>query len=222
MGVLGRLYPSELTWAQASACFRRLNIEPPNSFIKLDPSHILTDKEFGTCLGFNSLLSIDFNDSEGSEIIQNLNVTPPAPEWRGVFDFLYTNGTLEHIFDMPNVLENCWHFLAVGGVIVHCATCNNQIEHGFYQFSPTFFFDYYAANQYKILDCFIVQFQLAKNGALQIETPQFLKYNSFEQNIDFYGKMNDGLHDVLFIAQKTAETTPHVIPTQFYYRRQSA
>ena len=55
------------------------------------------------------------------------------------YDFIYDGGTIEHIFNTPQVCENIIHMLNIDGIFCS-VTCNNNLSgHGIYQFSPEFF-----------------------------------------------------------------------------------
>jgi hypothetical protein len=60
-------------------------------------------------------------------------------------------GTLEHIFNIGNALNHLTRMTKIKGVIFHSNPCNGYIDHGFFQISPTLYFDYYLTNDYKIL-----------------------------------------------------------------------
>lgn len=96
-------------------------------------------------LGFDGVESIDYYDAENPTYVLDLN--RPVPEsLRGQYDLVYDGGTTEHCFSTAEVLSNALRLAKVGGLIIHHLPVNNWIDHGFYQFSPTLFFDFYAAN----------------------------------------------------------------------------
>jgi hypothetical protein len=84
-------------------------------------------------LGATELDSIDASPYEGATIIHDLN-TPFRSErlYTAVFD----GGSLEHIFNFPQALANCLNLVEVGGHFLAAMPANNQLGHGFYQFSP--------------------------------------------------------------------------------------
>lgn len=94
------------------------------------------DKVF-TCLGATELSYMDASPYEGADIIHDLNV-PVAPSLEGQFDTVIDGGTLEHVFHIPNALENVARLLKVGGTFISMTVANNWLGHGFYQFSPEF------------------------------------------------------------------------------------
>jgi len=80
--------------------------------------------------------SIDNSSYEGASIIHNMNT--PFLSYKK-YQYIYDGGTIEHIFNIPQVIENVINMLDVGGLFVS-VTCNNNFSgHGMYQFSPEFF-----------------------------------------------------------------------------------
>ena len=80
--------------------------------------------------------SIDNSNYEGASIIRNMN-TPFNLSKK--YQYIYDGGTIEHIFNIPQVIENIINMLDINGIFVSI-TCNNNFSgHGIYQFSPEFF-----------------------------------------------------------------------------------
>lgn len=80
--------------------------------------------------------SIDNSDYEGASIIHNLNNPFNSSK---KYQYIYDGGTIEHIFNIPQVIENIIDMLDINGLFVSI-TCNNNFSgHGMYQFSPEFF-----------------------------------------------------------------------------------
>ena len=109
-------------------------------------------------LGLGPLTAMDLSDYEGAEIVFDLNELQPPPEARQRFGLIVNGGTLEHVFHVPNALANLNAMLKADGAILHVLPCNNWVDHGFYQFSPTLMFDYYAALQFEVLESAIMVF----------------------------------------------------------------
>ena len=67
------------------------------------------------------------------------NLNEPVPEHlRGQFDLVIDGGTIEHCFDLKNVLTNYMQLPRVGGSLVIATMGNNHMGHGFYQLTPEF------------------------------------------------------------------------------------
>jgi SAM-dependent methyltransferase len=89
--------------------------------------------------GIEQLDHMDVFAGEGATIIHDLNI--PIPDLlRCKFDLVLDNGTLEHVFNVPQAFENCAALCAVGGHVVLMAPANNYCGHGFFQFSPELFY----------------------------------------------------------------------------------
>ena len=95
-------------------------------------------------LGFETVDSIDYYADERPSHVLDLNEPVPAT-MEGQYSLVYDGGTMEHCFDPPRVLRNAVLLAKPGGTVVHHVPMNNWVNHGFYQFSPTLFFDFYAS-----------------------------------------------------------------------------
>jgi hypothetical protein len=123
------------------------------------------DDFFRSMLGSESLQSIDYSDYEGVDIVHDLNA--PVPETlHGSFDALIDGGSLEHIFDVKQALANYMNMVKVGGCVFVVTTANNMCGHGFYQFSPEFFYRVFGhANGFIVNDAILIEYPL-----LSVET----------------------------------------------------
>jgi hypothetical protein len=87
-------------------------------------------------LGYAEVDSLDYSSYEGATIIHDMNTKIQVSKQ---YNYIYDGGTIEHIFNTPQVLENVIDLLDVGGLFCS-VTCNNNLSgHGFYQFSPKIF-----------------------------------------------------------------------------------
>ena len=115
--------------------------------------HFIQDTSLFRLMGFREAVTLDYSDYEGAEIICNLS--HPLPDGllakTGRFDLIVDAGCLEHIFNVPQVLENYFHLAGDRGVVILIVPSSNLVDHGFYSFSPTLFQDYYSANHWQIL-----------------------------------------------------------------------
>lgn len=94
---------------------------------------------FYRALGAEEITSLDASGYEGASVVHDLN-RPLPPELRGRFDAVHDGGSLEHVFDVAQALRNIMALLRVGGRFFGHTIGNNCLGHGFYQFSPEFFF----------------------------------------------------------------------------------
>jgi SAM-dependent methyltransferase len=86
-------------------------------------------------LDASEVLSLDYSSFEGASITHDLN-SPVPQSWHQTFDTVIDGGTLEHLFDVPTALANYMRLLRPGGRLFLHVPANNQLGHGFYQFSP--------------------------------------------------------------------------------------
>jgi len=158
-----------------------------------------TDEEFFRSLGFLTVDSMDCSEYEGASIICNLNNDIPE-ELYSRFDVIYDGGSTEHMFNIPKAFENYNKMLKVDGLVIHSLPSTGCLDHGFYMFSPTLFYDYYTQNQWDIVDFYM----------LNVPCDSFSTWDIYE-----YGEPGPMLEDVafagrwtiFFIARKRAEST---------------
>ena len=142
-----------------------------------------------------SFLILDLSPSEMPDYVCDLN-QPISPSL-GVpqVDIVLDLGTAEHIFDNSIFLENIYRQLNVNGYYIFNLPANNFLEHGFRQYSPTFFYDLVRANQESLdidllcihnMDglCIDVLNSYTPSGSRKIKV---LPYSSFVPNIILYG-----------------------------------
>jgi hypothetical protein len=172
----------------------------------------LSDDSLFELLGFEEFDSLDFSDYEHANIIFDLNSGSLPEQLKEKYDFIIDGGTMEHVFHVPNLLANIHSMLRVGGRVMHINPASNYIEHGFYCFSPCFFADYYAANNYEINQIQIVKHLQASEVPWEISdyTPGCLGPVSF-------GGLDDGMYLTHSIVTRTPESTSGVVPQQGLY-----
>ncbi|WP_284311637.1 class I SAM-dependent methyltransferase [Labrys miyagiensis] len=189
------------------------DISPENIFKPLlDPSY-LDDGSFFSELGFSTVESMDYSDFEQATYVHDLN--KPIPEaLSGRFDMIYDGGTIEHVFDIRSSLRNIFEMLKIGGRIIHSSPSSNHVDHGFYMFSPTLFYDYYMANNFIIHECQIFLYSVDHNNKPWL----IFDYEPGSLEGLAFGGFNTGhLVGIYISAEKTAESTCDVIPQQGMY-----
>jgi hypothetical protein len=96
--------------------------------------------------GASSVEALDYSAYEGADRVWDLNV--PVPEdWSGQYDTIVDGGTLEHVFHAPVALASLMQMLKAGGRLFVSSPTNNHCGHGFYQFSPEFYYRALSAPQ---------------------------------------------------------------------------
>jgi hypothetical protein len=122
-------------------------------------------------LGAREVLALDASDYESADFVHDLN--EPIPDTlRGRFTTVFDGGTIEHVFDVAAVLRNYLAMVEVGGRLIIHTMANNYLGHGFYQFSPEFFYRVLTPeNGYEIERVVLAEDDLRWRGALGVRVP---------------------------------------------------
>lgn len=99
-------------------------------------------EDFLTDLGTTSIDSLDFSDFESATIIHNLNQPlkgSKLEQFKSSYDLVLDYGTSEHVFQPAQSIATSISLLKVGGYFNCTLPISGWLEHGFFQFSPTFF-----------------------------------------------------------------------------------
>lgn len=179
----------------------------------------LDDRSFFKRLGFDEVKSSDVARWEGADILWDLNQPPPA-DLTQRFDVVFEGGTLQHVFDLPQVFRNIHAVLEPGGRIIHgVCPSNNHVDLGFYMFSPTLFYDFYSANGWEINSFYFFDY-IAYWVAGRLETSPWRIYRYEPGCLDAlsYGRIGNRQVGLFIVATKTAEATADVVPQQGFYR----
>jgi SAM-dependent methyltransferase len=104
-------------------------------------------------LGATSVDSIDASSYEGATIVHDLNKPLPA-DLSEHFDSVIDFGTIEHVFDVPQVLRTYASLVRDGGIILIATQADGCCGHGFYQFSPELFYRFFATERGFETKCF--------------------------------------------------------------------
>lgn len=173
------------------------------------PTRIHQDRLF-KLLGFGTVEGIDFYPDEKPTHVIDLNVPVPRSMW-GQYDLVYDGGTAEHCFAAAEVFCNALRLVRPGGRVIHHLPINNWVDHGFYQFSPTLFFDFYNANG---CDDLSLSLHFAQKGR-----EKFISYRP-GRDVDLpYSLGRDANVLAFFSAVKVGPLKDIVFPIQGRYRR---
>ncbi len=95
---------------------------------------------FKDILGAKDFHTLDISNYQGAELIANLNIKL-EDKFKDSYDVVLDAGTIEHLSNTPIALQNIFDLLKNDGIFYFGSPCNNWVNHGFFQFSPTFFKD---------------------------------------------------------------------------------
>ncbi|MEK9971358.1 MAG: hypothetical protein VW600_19655 [Ferrovibrio sp.] len=140
---------------------------------------------------------------QGIERIVDLN-DPLPDDLRRRFDLVIDPGTCEHCFNVGMAFRNVCEAVTLGGFLVHIAPLS-YINHGFWNFSPTVYPDYFEANGFALL-------HLAGHAPMPDG-----RLGAFA--IDHFQRFSPPMKGVLYVvAERTGEQLP-VWPVQRKYRQ---
>jgi hypothetical protein len=164
-------------------------------------------------LGFDIVESLDASAHEGATHIHDLNKTGILDATGRKYNFLLDGGTTEHVFHQPNVFRNIFDVLEIGGYVLHVTPSNNYVDHGFYQFSPTLYFDWYSSNKWKIIKKHFIK------HTIRADVEPWIFYDLEPDSLEpfSFGRLDGAMYVTMFCAQKTEESTYDVIPQQNIY-----
>lgn len=100
---------------------------------------------FFKLLDAGEITSFDASPYEKATVLHDFNL-PIPDEFKGRYSAVLDGGTLEHVFNYPTAIKNCMEMVADGGHFLAITPTNNQLGHGFYQFSPELFYRVFSAD----------------------------------------------------------------------------
>ncbi len=210
---LGRqaLYISKSQFLEIS---RKLGFEPSQAELGDVTIEKFDDVAFFKLLGFQQVNSLDYSNCENPTYIIDFNNSLPE-KFNAFYDAVYDGGTLEHIFNIPQCLKNIHFMLKEGGLVIHGSPSTNHVDHGFYMFSPTIFYDWYRANNWEIITSYIFEYEA------EHDKKPWLIYQYKPGCIDHlsFGGWGNKLLGIWFVARKTKLSTCDVIPQQSVFVR---
>jgi len=167
-------------------------------------------------MGFERLSVLDYSAFEGASLEYDLNRADLPQNLRERFDVVVDHGTMEHVFHIPNVFQNLFGMLRVGGRMIHSAPSSNCVDHGFYMFSPTLFYDFYTANKWEINTILVI----AMTPRQETEPYFYADYEPGLFDHVSYGGLGAEIYATFCVVTKTPESTGHAIPQQGVYTKQ--
>lgn len=187
--------------------------DPKKLSFSHDPTYakakFIDDITFFESLGFSKVESLDVTDAESPTYTWDLNKPIPA-KFHNQYDVILDGGTSEHICNIPQVLKNIHLMLKDDGIVIHAANpIHNHVDHGYYSFSPSLFYDYYFVNSYDILQSYILRLNKNVNKKWTLYDYYPGKFERFS-----YGGFDTDLWGVYFVCKKTKKSTCDKIPNQ--------
>ncbi|MFH1758975.1 MAG: hypothetical protein ABH822_00225 [Patescibacteria group bacterium] len=140
--------------------------------------------------GAKSIATLDPFDNR-SDLKYDMNLPIPESEYEK-YHTLIDIGSLEHVFDTKQCLENCMRMIKVGGYYFLHTPVNGWLYHGFHTFNPHFIIDAFKQNNFNI---------------------KYLKYSS-QRGIPIKTPDQDSNAIIWIVGQKTVSIKQFQIPQQ--------
>lgn len=166
--------------------------------------------------GMGPYEALDASPVEGPTVVHDLNQPVPSA-WHGRYGLIIDGGTVEHIFDIRTALTNVVRMLRVGGSVLHFSPISGWLNHAFYQFSPCLFYDFYAANGFRIQECYTLDLTDGPKGTKQ-PIPYTHTASRLRVKLPQVAGRGDPLLNLAFLAEKQTELPELRIPTQGKYQ----
>jgi len=181
-------------------------------------------------LGFDEYYDIDVNGR--ASVTEDLS-RPIRPAYRGQAGVVIDVGTTEHIFNFPQVFANIVELLKPGGMVIHLSPLSFY-NHGFVNFNPIIFKEFYEHNGFKVVDhglivapfeytlqCILTRLGLEEQYFLSRIPPVSFLLNDESRSLERLTKhLGLGARVViLFAARKQKETVAVSFPHQAMYSR---
>jgi hypothetical protein len=155
-------------------------------------------------LDYETLQAIDFHGTPAAMKI-DLNYPTGLAER---YDMVIDNGTAEHVFNVAQFFASCHELTRPGGLMVHATPFVGWIEHGFYTFQPTFYWDLAAANGYAMV--MLVYTEIDPMRVVQLQTR--------ERIVELARSGAIGRNAMLYaVLKKNEAESGFVLPRQGYY-----
>lgn len=124
------------------------------------------------------------------------------------FDMVIDGGTAEHVFDVCQFFRTCHDLTRPGGLMLHNNPFRGWLDHGFYNFNPTLYWDLAGANGYDVL-------MMVYHEA---NPPRAVQLSSREQIVDMAREGGLATSAMLYAVYRKPEgDKPFTVPAQGFY-----
>lgn len=182
------------------SCKEKLSSDPPRYEALWELSHIF----YKVFLNYASYTAIDLG---GSDNALKLDLNHPV-ELDRKYDMVIDFGTAEHVFNVFQLFKTVHELTKPGGFIIHGLPFHGWVDHGFYNFQPTFYLDLAATNNYQVR--LLLYWKDKVNQAIPLQSRE--QISQLFNNDELSGS------GTLFVTfQKSSQETDFKIPMQGYY-----
>lgn len=145
-------------------------------------------------------------DAGGTSAALRLDLNGPI-DLHERFDVVINHGTLEHVLNVVEALKTIHDHCELNGWMIHDAPCQGWVDHGFYCFQPTLFYDLAAANRYEV-----------SRVAIHEPRSRAIIEITDRHHVSRLAKSGDlPAESLIVVAFRKRVNAPFVIPFQGYY-----
>lgn len=178
----------------------------------------ISDTSFFSLFSDAKISVCDVSDYEGADFIFDLSGELPA-DIMSQFDFIYNGSVLDNVFDPAGCMRNISRMLKPNGRVFHY----EGLKHSglvYLKFTPEWFFDYYAINNFKDCQAYVLTYNDYHSLYHILEWQAYSYRNSSLHPAEALRLSGDGL--IIVIAEKCANSTIIRTPIESTYRRDSS
>lgn len=171
---------------------------------KVEPGTLITAKVLYQAMGFEVYECIDADGLYDALVFDlNKNIQENYG-FSGQFDLVTNHGTTEHCFNQFESWKNIHNLCALEGIMIHVLPAQGYVNHGFYNYNPSFFYNLAAANNYKLIAIYFSTYK--SNDITVCSLPGLVPYSEqlMKSLCSDAGKADIGLYVVL---QKMTDET---------------
>ena len=108
-------------------------------------------------LGFDKVDVLEYPGVEGASIEHDLNEPFVNDHKMAAYDVILDAGHMEHCFNVPEIMKTIMFLLKKDGLVVHFNPSQGSMNHGFYNFQPTFYFSFYRECGFTDIKVYLVE-----------------------------------------------------------------
>lgn len=158
---------------------------------------------------------LDQSDYEGADIIWDLGYPIPS-DHHNSFDFIFSGGSLDNMFNPAQAMMNFTQMLKPGGRLV-CMESASSFNSAYLMYSAGWFCDYYEANKFSSWKAYICSYRNRRE--LMYGPWRWFEYDQAKDR-NAPAPSTKGNHILIVsIAQKGELTTHDIQPIQYQYRK---
>jgi SAM-dependent methyltransferase len=198
------------------------SIDDVTKHARLSKDKRITDKFFLQNAFNVKYFSIDLNKYEDASINFDLNKEIPK-KYENKFDFIFSGGLLDNLFNPSNALINISKMLKKNGRMLIWEPSRGLVG-SMLNFTPEYFYSYFALNNFKDFKIYLLTHTNNKpKKKSQFDyfvdvfsyNPNFTRRNNFDYLKS--SKLFNGIHYVMAVVEKGVNSTTNKIPVNLHY-----